>query len=356
MSKIGILTFQNTVNYGTVLQCFALYKTIEKLGHTPVVIDYKCPSIELSEGMLFDVRDPKSTLKYLMKARKRLAFKGFKSNITYTPRCDKVTLPNVVSALDMVVVGSDQVWNPLLTNGDLSYFLSFEDEPEKCKTYAVSMGIKHFPSNEPFAQLISHFSSLLVRESSVAKEIERVAPDVSNKVSVVLDPTFLLNRDEWNKQAILPERIKGKEYILLYAVSEFERSAQIAKQLAGQFNCEIVQIRQRRVGKVDGAIGFRNASPEEFLGLFANAKATVVSSFHGLCFSLIFQKEFYCTVSDINSSRLTDLLASLGVKDRVIYNDDLSDHSSLDYVNQIEPKLKSLKSQSIECLNNSIGH
>lgn len=356
MSKIGILTFQNTVNYGAALQCFALYKTIEKLGHTPVVIDYKCPSIEISEGMLFDVRDPKSTLKYLLKARKRLAFKGFKSNITYTPRCDKVTLPNVVSALDMVVVGSDQVWNPLLTNGDLSYFLSFEDEPEKCKTYAVSMGIKHFPSNEPFAQLISHFSSLLVRESSVAKEIERIAPDASDKASVVLDPTFLLTRDEWKGHAILPERIKGKDYVLLYSVSEFDRSAQIAKKLANKFNCEIVQIRQRRIGKIDKAIGFRNASPEEFLGLFANAKATVVSSFHGLCFSLIFQKEFYCTVSDKNSSRLTDLLASLGVKDRVIYNDELPDCSSLDYLNQIEPKLKVLKSQSIECLNNSIGH
>lgn len=352
--RIGILTFQNTLNYGAVLQSYALFRVLSEEGHDAEVIDYRCPAIEGNEGWSFMPPSPKSLIKYLIKFPKRASFKSFRSNISYSPRCDKDTIGDNAKRYDCVVVGSDQVWNPYITHGDTNYFLSFERDPARCKSYAASIGLDRLPQDEPYADLLSHFSSLLVREETARKEIARIVPGSESRIKVVLDPTLLLGKREWSCLTGSTSEIAKGGYVLLYAVSDLHRSGEVAKSLANSLGCRVIQICQRREGKVEGAIHLRNASPEEFLALFEGAAATVVSSFHGVCFSLIFEKDFWVTISDRGTSRITDLLTLLEVPGRVVREGDGPNFSKRVDYERVAPRLTRLRGESLSTLRASL--
>lgn len=353
--KIGILTFQNTLNYGAILQSYALFRVLSKEGYNAEVIDYWCPAIEENEGWSFSLVSPKSLLKYLMKTPKRKAFIGFRGGIAYSPRCDKASIGETVKRYDCVIVGSDQVWNPLITGGDMTYFLSFESDPLRCKSYAASVGLEQFPQDEPYANLLAHFSSLLVREKSAQGEIARIVPSAVSRTRVVLDPTLLIEKSEWSRLGNLPRGVSVGSYVLLYSVSDLHRSGAIAKSLAEQMGSKVVQICQRREGKVEGALHLRNASPEEFLALFKGAAATVVSSFHGVCFSLIFERDFWVTVSGRGANRITDLLELLDVTGRVVEEGRVPMSSERVDYESVSPRLAKLREESLSTLMESLA-
>ena len=352
MTKVGILTFQNTLNYGALFQSYALYEVVSELGYDTEVIDYHCPAIEMNEGLDFKLSEPKTLLKFIMKLPKQKVFNRFRDRIAYSPSCNLESIAEVAKGFDHIIVGSDQVWNPNIIRGDLTYFLPFEVDPDHCKTYAASIGIDEFPTREPYRTLISHFSSLLMREQTAVNEILRLLPEPSNAVpQTVCDPTLLLGRQRWQRLAEKPAWVKDKEYVLVYSVSEHKQSGKVAKQLAKEYGCDIVQIRQRRQGKIPGAIHCRNLSPEEFLGLFAGAKAVVVSSFHGICFSLLFEKDFFVTMSDSGKSRMTDIMSSFDIEDHIVDGTRKGFQlGQLDYLNDITPKLNEMRVSSLAAL------
>lgn len=354
--KIGILTFQNTLNYGAILQSYALYRVLSDEGHDVEVINYRCPAIEGNEGWSVIPSSPKSLLRYLMKTAKRTAFRDFRSNIAYSPKCDKSSIKTITRRYDCVVVGSDQVWNPFITHEDTSYFLSFEDDSTRCKSYAASIGLDRFPQDEPYANLLAHFSSLLVREKTARDEIERVVPSARGGVKVVLDPTLLIERCKWSGLGRFPRDLTGTGYVLLYAVSDLHRSGEVASSLAKSMGCKLVQICQRREGKVEGAIHLRNASPEEFLALFEGAASVVVSSFHGVCFSLLFEKDFWVTVSGRGASRVTDLLSLLGIPERLVGEGQVAQPSKKVDYESVTPRLAELREESLSALRKTLTY
>lgn len=352
--KIGVLTFQNTLNYGAILQSHALCRVLSKEGHDAEVIDYRCSAIEENEGWSFSLASPKSMMKYLMKSFKRRSFSRFRRNIAYSSRCDIKNIRDVARRYDCVVVGSDQVWNPLITQGDTTYFLSFENDSSRCKSYAASIGLEQFPQDEPYASLLAHFSSLLVREKTAKNEVTRIAPSAGSRTKVVLDPTLLMGKREWGEFGKLPHGVSAGDYVLLYAVSDLHRSGAIAESLARRMGCKVVQICQRREGKVKGALHLRNASPEEFLALFRGAAATVVSSFHGVCFSLVFEKDFWVTVSGRGTGRITDLLELLDITERMVREgQEPISSKKIDY-GIVSPRLVELREESLSVLRESL--
>lgn len=356
ITKVGILTYQNTLNYGAALQCYALRRCLADLGFDAWVIDYACNKVERAECVAFSLRSPASVLKYLMKARKRAAFKRFKKALHLSARCDIRTIRDVSRDFDCIVVGSDQVWNSSISHDDGAFFLTFEDDPKRCKSYAASIGTCGFPSDEPYATYLSHFSSLLVRERTAAEEIRRLLP-YREDVRQVIDPTLLLSREAWESIARFPVCARRRRYILAYSVTDFELCAEVARELAAQRGCDIIQVCQRRVGRIKGAIHLTHASPEEFLGLFANADATVVSSFHGVCFSLIFQKDLYCILRKDNatSSRFRDLLDELQVESGVLQGvEDLAKVKPVDF-GVVSKRLSAMREASVAALAESLG-
>lgn len=352
---VGILTFQNTLNFGAILQCYALKRCLDNLGFDAGVIDYSCDRIERSECVSFSLRSPLSLCKYLMKTRKRVAFKRFKAHLNLSPRCDKSSISHVSRTSDCIVVGSDQVWNSSLSHDDEAFFLTFEQDAARCKSYAASVGTRGFPSDEPYATYLSHFSSILVRERTALEEVRRLLPHRED-AQRVLDPTLLLTRRDWESIAKTPSCAKHGGYILVYSVADFELCAEAAKELARQRGCRIIQICQRRVGRIKGAIHLTRASPQEFLGLFAQADATVVSSFHGLCFSLIFGKNVHCVLRKDNSasSRLQDLLDEFELQNCVIHTPgDVAKVQPIDY-SVISKRLQVLRTSSVTALAESL--
>ena len=354
MYKVGILTFQNTLNFGAMLQCYGLYQVVAKIGYDVEIINYNCRQIEKQESIISD-GTLKSTIKVLLHRGKAKRFSAFLHSMNLSPRCDRENFADITKRYNFIVVGSDQVWNPECTGYDITYFLDQIEDQAKKLSYAASIGLEHFPDcGSDYASLLSGFSSLLVREETAAREIKRF---VDMPVQVVIDPTLLAEKNVWESLGRMPTSVTGKHYILVYAISEHERSLQVARKIAEERNLEIVNIQQYGFNRAPGAHNMHDISPEEFVGLFLGADAAVVSSFHGLCFSLIAGVDFFYATdggtSSSRSSRLLDLMKLLGIEGRSV-EDYLGDKAiSLDW-DSINQRLLHERARSLQLLQTSL--
>ncbi len=351
--KVGILTFQNTLNFGAMLQCYGLYKTLEGHSYDAEVIDYHCPKVESREGVSLD-GTLKTFVKRILRAGKIRSFSEFASRMNMSERCDRSTFKRISDRYDAIVVGSDQVWNPECQGYDLTYFLDQVDDKAKKKSYAASIGLNRLPNcGFDYRALLDDFSSILVREQTAEKEIARYT---DNPVETVLDPTLLADPSIWTEFNLLPEKVKGKDYVLVYAISEFDASLRAARKIAKERGLEIVQIQQYGMTRTNGAINLRNVSPEEYVALFKNAKCSVVSSFHGVCFSLISGIDFFYAVDSgagTKSSRIFDLMKLLGIENRNV-TDYLAGSSKPLNHSLIETRLSAERKRSLHLLLESL--
>ena len=322
--RIGILTFLHTLNYGAVLQAYALERVLCDAGFDAVQIDYRNPNVEAFEykrnvslkGRLANiVRRP-------MLGKKEEAFESFRrEHICSTAPLSRDGLPLACEDFDQIVVGSDQVWNGNVTGFDSSYFLDFIGSSERKATYAVSIGQDEMPlaPGIDYARLIGDFPLVLARERTAADALRRICP--GSEVEVVLDPTLLLGGDEWRRLAdARPATPKGG-YVFVYAVGETRSSVAAAMEVAKRRNLQVVVLQQNGFLPIRGVINLFAISPTAFLSYMANAEFVVTSSFHGTCFAIQFERDFlvsYATGGAKRNSRMADLLTLLDLSDRVL--------------------------------------
>ncbi len=150
--KIGLLTFQNTTNYGALLQAFALYKTLAQKGANIEVIDYRCENIEKREMPLKyvpirSIKWPIELLSNYMKRKKYKRMEAFKHK--YIKLSDDVyTRENIkrsLSIYDKFISGSDMIWELNVTGEDYTYYLDFVDDPSKKYSFSSSFGYDTVP-------------------------------------------------------------------------------------------------------------------------------------------------------------------------------------------------------------------
>ena len=225
--KTGIVTFHSAHNYGASLQTWALQETLKKLGTEPVIINYRPEVIERLYHPLYDYTGVK---KMAMRAGKRLTGnQSLKRSIKYE-RFIKENyhltkaystygeLEKEVFDLDSCIVGSDQVWNVQHTGGyDPTYFLRFLPETVKKISYAASVGTYYFlpEVQKEFAEGLIDFTGISVREASARPLIRKLT---DQPVDVVLDPTLLLDREDYE---VLKKPVAHKEkYILVYMMEK----------------------------------------------------------------------------------------------------------------------------------------
>ena len=289
MKKIGILTFQNTINYGADLQLYALYQVLQNAGVKPMIINYENEAIRIRETpTLKDQKTLKSIILYVvqkvMTVKKRKKFNEFKrkqfkfTNTKYT----KENLSSVKEEINNIIVGSDQIWNTNLTNGDMNYFLPFDGVSKY--SYAASFGVNDLnllSDVERVSQLLRKFDYISTREIHGKEIVEKIG-DVN--AQLVLDPTFLLSKKDWTDFGNnSPYRIEDK-YILLYFIKEKE-SIQFAKKYAADKGYKLKYISMRPyAGK--GIETVSNAGPEDFIKLISNAEGVITGSYHGFILSL----------------------------------------------------------------------
>lgn len=366
--SVGILTFQRTLNYGAVLQCYALRLTIEKLGFDAKVIDYECDAVTDVEGLKLRyclwrlagaTRHGKLVTTLRSRRTRMTVFRRFlESEIMLTEPCDRKTVAKTCEDLDFVVVGSDQVWNTKITRSDTTFFLDFIADPSRKKSYAVSIGsLDYGDTGLDYRRLIDGFSSISLREESAARAVHELLPNRTPVVSA--DPTLLLDAEDWRELAGRSKLSRGNPYVLVYTVSEYDDTMSVAKRFASEMECDLVHVKaafwDSRPSGAD--LVLRDASPYDFLRLFGGATATVVSSFHGLCFSILNKVDFYYNASSSGlavGSRLTDLLQLLGIEKRSVQDYASGTDRPIDW-DSVSERLSQLRSVSLEALSHSLS-
>lgn len=232
--------------------------------------------------------------------------------------------------------------------------------------YAASIGTNSVSQTflEHVTPLINRFDFISVREKS-AKEI--LQPYVNKPIKVVLDPTLLLARDEWDKIVVQPA--VPQPYIFVYLLGEKREHRRLIKKYAKTLGLKIVFLPHVhfRFNPADCFFADYNlydVGPREFVGLIKNAEMVITDSFHGCVFSIIYQKKFWALKRHKDSekenmnSRLYTLFDSLGLQDRLIEDesteyDAKSLNRQIDY-SQVEAKLDALRKDSSDFLLNAI--
>lgn len=357
--SIGILTFINTLNYGAELQAYALTRSVSLLKYCSELVNYECPSVSKRETPRLpefsSLSNPKhfaaQVMKYPeLKARAK-GFERFTKN--HIPLGIKVhSVSDILDLYDRVIVGSDQVWCPQITGGDMTYVLNeVHKTNQRIISYAASFGDKPFPDDyiDIFSEALSHFDALSVREQRGTEVLASFG--IENAV-VSVDPTLLLDKDEWEKLIRRPANMPNR-YVLAYIVSERNQTIQYAKQAAVKLGADLLYIDAYSGRPVRNARNVGSAAPDEFLSLVHNAELVVTSSFHGLCFSILFNKQLrYALSSQKKNSRLYNLALQLGLERYDTTNTDLSDYIDFSKANH---RLEWLRRESTNYLKDALS-
>lgn len=341
--KINTITCQHVYNYGASLQAYALQHYLESMGHEVEIIDFNpwfhCDRYnpfwmpEKAIGRAANIIKILPFLRYLwypFKAYRggmfktwgrKAAFDIFEKeyyHLTAKKYGSSDELKQNPPQADAYVAGSDQIWNTFSENGkEPGYYLDFGDDKTKRISYAASLATGSIKNEcKGFVkEKLTHFSAISVREKTGARLLCDLGID---DVSVVLDPVFLLNKEEWRKLSTKGNLygLRSKSYVLVYDfLGNDDKMISFIKKYAKEKSLEIVSINDfSERNYVD--MNINNAGPLEFLALIDNANCVVASSFHATAFSVIFEKEFYTfnLKGHNNSSRMQDFLSSIGLE------------------------------------------
>ena len=333
--KTGLLTFYHIHHYGAVLQAYATERAVESLGSQCEIIDYYVNQdnalFRRPAGLGTAAADIHTALHYTPLKRRYERFEAFSRQ--HLKRSDRryrslEELRGAELPYDVLLSGSDQIWNPrIFPDGrfDPAFFGAFSDR--RTIAYAPSFGVPRIPEDmeEELQGYLGTFSHLSVRERQ-GQAIVRDA--VGREVPVVLDPTLLLTREEWEEAAA--DAGAGEGYILCYCISRPGPLGLYVRRLAEETGLPVVQlcgIRQRICPKARCIL---SAGPAEFLDLFRNAAYVCTNSFHGTVFSIQFQKTFFTAVAPAElaapeHSRTFSLLEGLNLSRRIIGKGDTAD-------------------------------
>ena len=322
--KIGILTFHCAHNYGAVLQAYALQEVLKNKGHEVEFIDYRNYYLlniykwfSLKRFVTKNVKRNFKELGLIFKRKQR--YNNFQRFIQ--TKLSVSVHPYNLSLYDIIIIGSDQVWNTNLTHGfDSMYWGIWNHNGTIVASYAASMDDNISSGNKPkISKLLENFDFISVREENIHRQLKELT---SKNIDVVVDPTILLNRKSWLQ--IRSNPIYKDDYILLYQVRNNKVAENIAKQISQYLKMNIVHLSAR----VDCGNDKETVSsgPLEFLSLFRYAKFVVCTSFHGTIFSLIYHIPF-CSIilGDGNDARVTNILSQVGLEERGLseYTDNL---------------------------------
>lgn len=330
--KTGLVTFYHIHHYGALLQAAATERAVESLGGQCEIIDYYVNQnnalFRKPTGVGSAAADAHTALHYKALKARYQRFETFaKDHLRISGhRFESLEeLRNAELPYDLILSGSDQIWNPkIFPDGhfDPVFFGAFSQRRKIA--YAPSFGVPHIPEGmeEELRRYLREFSHISVRE----KQGQKIVRDTTGQeVPVVLDPTLLLTAEQWSGMAAAPDLDGG--YILCYCISRPGALAPYIHQLAEKTGLPVVQlcgIRQKVHPKARCVL---DAGPAEFLGLFQHASYVCTNSFHGTVFSVQFQRPFFTAVApselaEPESSRTFSILNRLGLTQRIIGKGD----------------------------------
>ena len=341
VATISYTTHSKHFNYGAVLHGWAFQQVLTRMGCDSLVIDYlprglegynfKWPVFNALRGWRHPFLIPRRVAQWLVSTRANLRkLKKFErflhARLVCTPRT--YTEKSLVAARELegcspsvFVCESDVIWKWNEKRGlDRGFCLDFPAAEGKRKVaYAPSVARKPFPPDEEhrFANYLRGFDAVSSRERAGAEYMSRIT---GREVPWLLDPTLLLQSDDY---AAIAQPSGRSGYILLYTCMNANVDmVREAKRLAARTGKTLVEVGNYGINRyIFGHEVIDDAGIEEWLGLFMGADAVVCNSFHGICFSLIFNKPFYVFSRGGEDFRFENICEATGLSSRLLPKD-----------------------------------
>ncbi len=355
--RIGIVTFHRAINYGAVLQTYALLKTLESIepDASICVVDYTNRVIKKNDRIVFlrpicksrFVKDIVANFTQLIRFWSgyilRLRFRKFVE--TYVAPESVINL----DAFDLIIYGSDQIWNPIITGHDKVYF-GFGYKGKKV-SYAASDGGRWVHDDDAITYLRG-FLHISCRERTLTEKLRLILPEMN--IETVCDPVFLVDLQEWMKITV---PVRDADYILVYKLSENSNIEAEALALGERLGKKVVMLDYSfslRSVFFNGINRRIAVSPQTFVSYFLNASAVITNSFHGAVFSIVFRKPFASLQLDMGGERITDLLTTIGLESRWVQSvENLSFDGKL-YDSDVERRIYEYRDHSLQYLRNCL--
>lgn len=323
--KIGILTYHRSHNYGALLQAIALRKIVSDLGYEVRFIDY-WPDYHKKLYTLINletVRNGSLSNRLLNIAYQLITFpykyQRFKRFLDFIEHQIAPYTSPTTEKWDIVMCGSDQIWRKqggLNNNYNPTYFGAGEITASTYISYAASMGVIDATKQEQetLKGWLDKFSHISVREEELRQLVQQCGIE---EVVTVADPTLLITKKEWT-QLIGGNQLKDKsKYVLVYELHNGSFDRNTIKEYAKNHGYEIKVLRGKASIESYKSGTITSADPFDMIRLIAGAEMIFTSSYHGLVFSIIYERPFVASFK-YNSGRAYSLLTSLGLMDRLV--------------------------------------
>lgn len=373
--KVALFSCHFEPNYGSMLQAYALWASLNKMGVDSEYLSYttnpdpttlKTRFRHFIKHVLikFDLyKEPINSEWAFFKTPEFAdiiqAFEYFHD--TYIPcssqryYADTISKRLKVDEYCSYLVGSDQTWSPVIYNSSLPYFLDFADIKEK-NSYAPSIGTTIIsPTFESLLKKkLSSFKNVSCREKANADALSIL---LGRKVHHVLDPTLLLQPSDWDQVSVQPNI--SSPYILAYILGEKDSVVEFAERLGIKKQLPVYYV-LTRPKYLNRERLLHNTGPSEFVGLIKHAEYIVTDSFHGCLFSINYNKNFYAfskQVGDIHhldNIRILEFLSLLGLESRFQDDEKALIQADIDY-SMVNTMLDDLRGQSIQYLSHIVS-
>ena len=322
--KALVVTSQNAINYGAVLQSYAFHQWLKEQQIDNVLLDLKRASPVYVQKLVLNANFPGQLYDLFLRIiyfpeirRKVRRFEEFIADHIATTRLYD-TIQAVIDdppQADVYITGGDQMFN-IHAGIRPTNFLFFGSKDTKRVSYSTSMGMAAVPKvyMERFVSLLNKYSLLSLREESAAKYLSQVC-NVPCRTNI--DPVFLLTKEQWNNVIPVGDKKQGK-YILVYPLLYNANTNAVIKRLKALTGLRVMIISQRARNYAKGGKVIRDAGPSEFLHLFRDAEYVVTTSFHGTCLAILYEKKFFSLIRESGEVRINALLEKLELQDRII--------------------------------------
>ena len=372
----GLITYHSAYNFGSMLQAYATQQTIEKLGYSCEMINYRMKSqkefytlIRTRYGLNNMVNDLLLIPEMRQRRLRAAKFEDFMAKYMKLSKeySEPEQLTELRDAYDVVVSGSDQIWNKLsneLARADFKYITPYflEQFNGHKISYASSLAGMNDEDLKKAEPLIREFAHISMREDEAAKRMEKL---LGREVASVLDPTFLLTKEEWDEHLRLGSNNNLQDYYLFYSLNGGKHGYTETNTILHNIEDGLCKDRNRKIVTITPFLHIKktdrirpqvNIGPRGFLSLIRNASEIITNSYHGTILSVNLNKPVVslCNVGAADN-RKVDVLNKLGLNSQVINSVEeigrVEDPIDYEAVNE---KLAVLRQASIDYLENSL--
>lgn len=355
---VGIITMPLCANYGGTLQNWALQQVLKQMGHEPITLRFPVMYQGMSSLHYWTKVFPMQALRFVAhkfvggKYDMPLTIGSWKKSVSgmerFVDEHINVTeyLPNLSMedvrryGVEALVVGSDQIWRPVMYDAVKYYFLGFAGDSDILRiAYAPSVALDEWPYKEDVTvqlrELIKKFSAVSVREES---SVQLVKDNLGVDAQWVLDPTMLLKKEDYI-DVCKNEPESNEPFVFAYILDMTDEKRQMAENTAKTLGCGVRYLSADKVKKED--------TIEKWLANFRDAKYVITDSYHGTVFSLIFQKQFYTFYNTYRGNARMDSLKKIsGLEDRFITVPVESLGREIDYAD-VEERVEKMRVGSV---------